>query len=120
MKNEESKLQQACVKWFRYAWPNVLIFAIPNGGKRGVITASIMKAEGVVAGVPDLFVAELGSPCHVDTIGSGGLFIEMKTPKGTLSQSQKDIHAKLLDSGYKVEVCRSFDEFQETVNNYLK
>lgn len=32
-----------------------LIFAIPNGGKRNVIVARKMKAEGVKPGVPDYF-----------------------------------------------------------------
>ena len=32
----------------------VCYFAIPNGGKRNIITASKLKAEGVKKGVPDL------------------------------------------------------------------
>jgi len=120
MRQDESKLQQACVKWFRYSFPHILIFAIPNGGKRGIITARIMKGEGVLPGVPDLFIASGGSPLRVDTIGKNGLFCEMKTAKGKLSPAQKEVHAKLEQAGYCVKVCRSFDEFQQTVNEYLK
>jgi hypothetical protein len=32
-----------------------MLFAIPNGGKRDAVTAARLKAEGVKAGVPDLF-----------------------------------------------------------------
>ena len=54
MKNLESKLQILCVEWFRLQFPNVLIFSIPNGGQRSLITAKILKAEGTVSGVADL------------------------------------------------------------------
>jgi hypothetical protein len=120
MKNEESKIQQACVKWFHAQYPNVVMFAIPNGGKRGIVTAKIMKGEGVMPGCPDLFIAHQGSPLSVETIGCPGLFIEMKTPTGVLSKVQKEVHSKLEDAGYKVAVCRSLDEFMQTVNNYLR
>lgn len=58
------------------------IFAIPNGGKRNIVTASKLKLEGVKAGVPDLFLAVSRHNCH-------GLFIEMKRAKGgSLSPKQ--------------------------------
>ena len=46
MRNEESKLQQPCITWFRLQYPRLakLLFAVPN----------ILKWEGVVAGVADL------------------------------------------------------------------
>ena len=58
MKHEESHIQRNCVKWFRLAYPKLarLLFAVPNGGKRGIREAAIMKAEGVVAGVADLLL----------------------------------------------------------------
>lgn len=46
------------VKWFRVQYPKVVIFAIPNGGARHPIVAKKMKAEGVLRGVPDLFVPQ--------------------------------------------------------------
>ena len=74
MKNLESKLQILCVKWFRLQFPNVLIFSIPNGGQRNLITAKILKAEGTVAGVADLQILKAKK-------GYNGLFIEMKQLK---------------------------------------
>lgn len=112
MKHAESKLQAACVKWFRLQYPDTLIFAIPNGGARSAITGAILKSEGVLAGVPDLFLAESYGPYH-------GLFIEMKAGKGRLSESQKIIHAKLESQDYIVRVCRSFEEFKETIERYM-
>ena len=75
----ESELQRACVRWFRMQYPQHLLFHIPNGGKRNAREAAIFKAEGVVAGIPDLFLAEARHGHH-------GLFIEMKAgrrPAGT-------------------------------------
>src|ERR1035437_6995466 len=83
-KHEESALQKTCVKWFRYAYPQFkgCLFAIPNGGKRGVIEASIMKSEGVLAGVSDLQLMIPRKEFHA-------FFIEMKTAKGKQSDNQK-------------------------------
>lgn len=114
MKEQEHILQVQCVRWFRYQHPNILIFAIPNGGQRNVIVASKMKAEGVTAGIPDLFIAHQAN-------GYGGLFIEMKNgSKGRLSPNQKEIISRLECAGYRCEVVRSFDDFVTTTENYLK
>ena len=52
MKHLESAHQQAYVARCRLHPVAKRIFAIPNGGKRSKVTAAIMKAEGVLAGVP--------------------------------------------------------------------
>ena len=112
MKHLESKLQTACVTWFRLQYPNYLLFAIPNGGARNLITGVIMKREGVLPGVPDLFLAYANFSHY-------GLFIEMKSDKGKLSESQKNIIDKLKLVGYHVEVCNSIKSFKNAIENYL-
>lgn len=112
--NDESRLQKACVKWFRTQYPKYILAAIPNGGSRGEIEGAILKAEGVLAGVPDLFLAV---PNHAERCG--GLWIEMKTEDGVLSANQKAIMPRLKDAGYKVVICRSFDAFESAINDYL-
>ena len=49
--------QSHFVSWFRqtFSQDDVRIFAIPNGGSRGLREGVKFKAEGVSAGVPDLF-----------------------------------------------------------------
>jgi len=113
MKHQESKLQRQAVKWFRLQYPNHVLFHIPNGGMRSKTEASIMKAEGVVAGVPDLFLA-------YSNYGYNGLFIEMKTPKGRITNTQEYFMEHATRAGYLCAVCRSLDDFMELVNNYLK
>lgn len=74
------------------------IFAVPMGGKRDLVTASRMKAEGARAGVPDIFVAV---PAH----GKCGLFIEMKIEGGRTSEKQKVWIERLQRQGYGVAVA---------------
>jgi len=111
---QEDYLQSECVRWFRYQYPEMkkLLFAVPNGGKRGKATAAILKAVGVVAGVSDLILL-------VSKKGYGSLCIEMKTPKGRQSDDQAAFEIEAISAGNKYELCRSFDEFKETINNYL-
>lgn len=66
------------------------VFAIPNGGARHPAVAAKMKAEGVKAGVWDIFV-----PVPVDY--KCGLWIEMKFGKNSLSDEQKEFRRALGD-----------------------
>lgn len=100
-------------KWIRYAYPNKLAFAIPNGGNRDEITGAILKREGVTPGIPDIMIASANGKYH-------GLFIEMKKEDGSLSPSQKAIKAKLESEGYCVEVCKGWESAKEATEKYLK
>lgn len=115
MRHEESDIQIACVRWFRYQHQELkdLLFSIPNGGARNAVTASILKAEGVVAGVSDLIllVPRHDHPC---------LCIEMKTPKGRQSPAQKEWQQQVESIGGKYIICRSVTDFMDEVENYLK
>jgi hypothetical protein len=98
VKNEiptEHEEQRAFVKWFRQHCKGVRIIAIPNGGARSISTAARLKAEGVSAGVPDLFIPEWN------------VWIEMKRKKGgVVSPEQTDWIAYLRSIGYLVLVCK--------------
>jgi len=54
----EHSEQVGFINWFRVQYPRVLIFAIPNGEKRSISVAKRLKAEGVVRGIPDLYIPE--------------------------------------------------------------
>jgi len=125
MRHLEDTLQEGCVKWFRYAYPHVVIFAIPNGGSRNPIEAAKLKRTGTLAGVADLFVMK--SKEYPDSKYPEryihiwhGLFIELKVGKNTLSESQADFSALSQAAGYRYTICRSIDEFMNVVNEYLK
>lgn len=113
MRDIEHQIQVACVNYFRLRWRNALIFAIPNGGQRNIKVAQKLKAEGVLAGVPDLCVP-------IPKNGYNGLYIEMKAgKKGVVSDKQKDVMARLTENGYLCKVCRCFDDFQKVVDDYM-
>lgn len=109
-KQSEHEEQKLFFAWFRLQYPLIPVFAIPNGGHRHVITAKKLKDEGVLAGVPDIFVAD----------GNPGLFIEMKAKKGQVSEHQKSMIKWLNKMGYQVKVCFGFDEAKACVVEYLE
>lgn len=101
--------QVETVAWFRRTFPGVRIFAIPNGGHRGVREAGRLKAEGVSAGVPDLFIP------------AWCLWVEMKRRKGgSVSAVQKEWHAYLCDIGHTVMVCKGSDDAAKQIINYYE
>ena len=114
MRHEESRIQQACVKWFRLQYPRfkLNLFAVPNGGLRGKFEAAIMKMEGVTAGVADLLFLFPSKGYH-------GLCIEMKTAKGKQQATQKEWQKTIEQCGYKYVICRSFDDFKTEISAYL-
>ena len=110
----EHALQVQCLQWLRLTRPDVLCYAIPNDGQRNTIVAAKLKAEGATAGIPDLCIP-------VGRNGYHALYIEMKNGKaGRLSDHQKEIIPRLQAYGNKVVVCRTFKEFQQEVNSYLR
>ena len=101
--------QVGFVQWFRLKFPETLIFAIPNGEYRAMTTAKKLRAEGVVSGVPDLYI-----PCY-------GLWVEMKRREGgTLSDEQKRIHDYLRSIGDKVIVGYGAEDASRKVLELIK
>ena len=111
----EHQEQVAVITWFRLQhrqYANYL-FAIPNGGVRNIGTAVKLKKEGVLAGVPDLFLM-------IPKNGYHGLWIEMKVKGGRVSESQKEFMGAATFMGYPAVVCYGFDEAKKAINNYLQ
>lgn len=113
----EDTIQAQVIRWAnmqRNVFPELArLFHVPNGGQRHVVVAAKLKEQGVKSGVPDLCLPVPRFGCH-------GLWIEMKTAEGRVSTTQKDWIEYLKGAGYRVEVCRSFDEARETLTNYLE
>ena len=97
--------QVAFVHWFRLQHPTALIFAIPNGGNRNIVTAGKLKAEGVTPGVPDLFIP------------GWRMFIEMKRRKGgRVTPEQKRVMAHLVGCGYRCIVAKGCEDAIKQIN----
>ena len=112
----ESHEQRSLVAWWqavRRQWPGAVLFAIPNGGARSAVTGARLRAEGVVAGIPDMFLA-----CPKG--GRAGLFLEMKrTHGGRVDKAQKTVMALLESQGYECAVCRGFEAARARIEAYM-
>lgn len=109
----EHEEQVTLFTWFRMRYAGMLMYAIPNGGARSSITGARLRDEGVLAGVPDIFL-----PCPSG--GKHGLYIEMKRQKGgRVSAPQKAVMQALRMQGYEVAVCHGWQEARGCIEQYL-
>jgi len=88
------------------------MFAIPNGGYRTKATAGKMAAEGLKAGIADVFVPIPSKDYH-------GLFIEMKFGRNKLTELQQEFFEYATQQGYLCKVAYSADEAIEIIDDYL-
>ena len=95
-----------------YNLPENALFAIPNGGRRDVIEASHLKAEGVRSGIPDLFLAAPSGKMH-------GLFIEMKSMIGKASPEQIAFISYAQSQDYVAFVAHGSDQAIAMIKDYL-
>jgi hypothetical protein len=125
MRNQTEHLEQSAL----FHWASVmsskhpalaLMFSIPNGGHRHIAVAMKLKAEGVKAGVPDIFLPwpRSGSMWPNDK-GAHGLFVEMKSTKGKLSPAQIAWMRNLQSAGYQVEVSYEWPHAAGLIWEYL-
>ncbi len=121
-------------------------FAIPNGGERNAAVASRLKAEGVKAGVPDIFIpiptvhlthppqanqANQANQTPIHTVTYHGLWLEFKRPQSTttitktvkkqgeLSQHQIKWREYLISQNYAHFVVYTYLQAVTTTLNYL-
>lgn len=109
-RHEESKIQQAVVRWFRLQYPKYIIAAVPNGGYRNTKEAAIMQREGILAGFSDLMIIAQHNV----------LFLEMKTKDGLQSDKQKEFQNKVSRLGFEYIICRSFEQSVLAIERWLK
>jgi hypothetical protein len=98
----EFAIQVSLVEALRkFARPDCLWLHIGNGERRDVITGSRLKRMGLRAGAADLLFVRAGVP---------PLFLELKTSRGTQSESQRAFEAHATMAGAQYEIVRSLDE----------
>jgi hypothetical protein len=109
----EAKIQQEIVKFFKNNYclkhhsPRCIIFSVPNESNSKRETMQKM-AIGMMPGVSDLIVIFPGRV----------IFIEIKTPEGRQSTSQKDFQATVSDLGFEYWVVRSLEQFKTKILCY--
>ena len=100
-KNPEAEIQRAIVKALRRALPHGLVHASINEQRKGNRRdQGIAIGMGAHPGFPDLLVMCEGRM----------LFIEVKAPKGTLSDNQKAFRDWSQAEGHAWALCRSVDD----------
>ena len=113
----EDDLQEVVIRYLRAFYPKVIAYAIPNGGTRNKKEAGRLKKQGVLKGVPDIFVSqpktEHGKITH-------GLYLELKIKPNKPSVEQKELMVELEVVGYQTEVIYSFDMAKTIIDTYLK
>ena len=88
------------------------MFAVPNGGYRMGKTARDLKAEGVKAGVPDVWFPLNG--VHGRKLVKG-LVIEMKFGKNKPTPEQQAWLSFLGGVGWRTEVCYSWRDAAKVI-----
>lgn len=112
----EHREQSLFIKWID--WEKKIdprlecVFAVPNGFVKSIQMASWARAEGLRSGVPDVFVA-------VPIGKHSGLFLEFKSGKNDLSDTQREWFKRLANNGFVCCLVRSFEEAKEAVSQYL-
>lgn len=113
----EAEEQTLLFRWAELArgkYPELeMLFHVPNGGSRNQIEAARLKAQGVKAGVPDIWLPVPRGKYH-------GLVIELKRLKGgRTSREQVQWITSLNVHGYKAVVCRGWIEARAEIERYL-
>ena len=114
MRHIEEHLQEVCVRWFDFQYPQyrLLLHHSPNGGRRNVREAARFKRMGVRAGFPDLLLL---LPCE----SFHYLAIEMKTDSGRQTESQREMQRMIEANGGCYQLVRDFDTFRNVVNRWM-
>ena len=113
----EGRIQAECFAWFWNTFPQYrkLLFHVPNENDRcdgNAIQGAIRKSLGIVPGVSDLILL-------IPRGGYGAFLIEMKDEHGTQKPAQKEWQSIVEAQGYKYIICRSLEQFQIEIYNYL-
>ena len=109
----EAKIQHSCIMWFDKEFPQYRGLLYHNFlNPPNAVTGRILKGLGLKKGVPDLTFA-------LPINGKHGLYIEMKTAKGTLQKEQIKYRDLLQKVGYNWELCRSLEQFKTIIKQYL-
>ena len=106
----EYEEQKTFVNWFKFNFQDLIIFSIPNDGKRS--NGNRMVDTGLMSGISDL--------CILLPNGKS-LFIEMKKEKGgKLSPNQLSFIDKSQSLGHTVLVANGCNDASKKLIDYLK
>lgn len=117
--NREHQEQARLLQWIAY-YPLIApyLIAIPNGGYRSITEAKRLKAEGVRAGVSDLFLA-------LPNDDYSGLWIELKAKQANgyyarPTQQQLNWLTLMKQAGYDGLVAQGMEQAKNKIIEYIR
>ncbi|MEL7058643.1 MAG: VRR-NUC domain-containing protein [Acidobacteriota bacterium] len=105
----EEELQRAVISWLKLLRPPWIYYHVPNGGGRSRAEAGALRAQGVLAGVPDLQV-----------VGATGrtYYVELKAERGRLSPAQDAFRVRCARLAIPWRLARSLDQVKEALETW--
>lgn len=108
---KESQIQNMVIQFLKNN--NLLFHTSFNGLKVSKGQSRFMKSQGLISGHPDLTIYK--------KVGNNDLlFLELKTVKGKLSESQKEYVRALIEDGYIVSVAYGYYDAIYKIKKYLE
>lgn len=109
----EKDIHKSVCEYLKIAYPKCLF----NSDMSGVWLNSYSTKNSAsqlryAKGYPDIFIPEPRG-------GYFGLYIELKSDKGTTSKEQKQWQSDLQDRGFQALVCKGFDQAKLSIDKYL-
>lgn len=109
----ERVIQKSIVSYLRWRGYSSYIIQIYNEGAGMRDRARESYAMGIRPGASDLFIMVARKEKH-------GLFLELKSENGKVSEHQKKFLQDAKEQGYETGVAWSFDEARKIVDAYLE
>ena len=109
----EDDEQRQLIQWCRTDPRLQFLFHIPNENTAGIKWGIRNRQLGVKSGVPDLMLP-------IPAKGYHGLFVEMKTAHGKLSENQKRWLSALKTFGYRTVVAYGWQDAKNKIMEYLE
>lgn len=112
----EDEHQTALTNWarmMRTQYPALTLYHhIPNGGLRDKRTAARLIGQGVLIGVPDVFIPAARGDYH-------GIYVELKVGHNQATPAQNEFMAAAIREGYYCCVCYGWPCAAEVIADYL-
>ena len=113
MIRHEDPIHIAIIDYLKATLPHGWVIQHTPNKPRSKIAGAQEKRMGALAGWPDIAVYGVE-----DVVTSVVYFLEVKAPKGRVSDNQHTVHDKLKDLGFKVAVVRSVDDVRAKVKEW--
>lgn len=103
----EQQLHRAVAEYLDMVLPPYSAWTTIGHGGGGKIRGAQLKAMGVKPGWPDIHI-----------LAGTAYYIELKTPKGRVSDKQKAVMDAIWNAGGEWAVCRSVDDVADTLKGW--